>query len=67
MDQTKDTPQTTSLATITTTTIGSNVLSPADTALSPGGTGTVSIATSRDEEEDSSNQQSSDSKSPGNR
>lgn len=42
--------------------------SPPGALLSPGetGTGTVSIATSR-EEEDSSNQNSSDCKSPGNR
>lgn len=42
-----------------------SLLSPTDTALSPGGTGTVSLATSREDEEDSSNQDSS--KSPGNR
>ena len=42
-----------------------SLLSPTDTALSPGGTGTVSLATSREEEEDSSNQDSN--KSPGNR
>lgn len=45
----------------------SSLLSPTDTVLSPGGTGTVSLATSRDEEDDSSNQISSDSKSPGQR
>jgi hypothetical protein len=67
MDPTKDSQQNTSLSTTNTITIGTNVLSPAETALSPGGTGTVSIATSRDDEEDSSNQISSDSKSPGNR
>lgn len=44
-----------------------HLLSPTDTVLSPGGTGTVSLATSRDEEDDSSNQISSDSKSPGQR
>jgi hypothetical protein len=67
MDPTKDSQQNKSLSTTNTITIGTNVLSPAETALSPGGTGTVSIATSRDDEEDSSNQISSDSKSPGNR
>lgn len=53
---------------ITTTTHGSNdPRSPTDTVASVGGTGTLSVGTSRDEDDDSSNQNSSDCKSPGQR